>query len=85
MTKLPRLPLTVDRAGVAGHLMFTRDRQAYCDLAANCQQRFYDIAREQHVLKNYHLHPRNYPAGRLTPSPDFRFGYTERSPLFAEA
>ena len=42
MSRLPRLPLTIfERAGVAGLQSLARDRLAYCDLAADRQQRAY--------------------------------------------
>ena len=51
MGRLWRLPLTVfERKGVAGHRSLARDHLAYCDLAADRQQRAHDIVRKHHAL-----------------------------------
>ena len=51
MGRLPRLPLTVfERTGVPGRQSLARDHLAYCDLAADRQQRGNDIVRKHHAL-----------------------------------
>lgn len=51
MGRLPRLPLTIfKRAGIAGRMSLPGDELVYCDMAAERQQRSYDIVREQNAF-----------------------------------
>ena len=76
MGRLPRLPLTVfERKGVAGHQSLAHDHLAYCDLAADRQQRAYVIVRKHHALTVSRVNRRNSAlADALRPTPKFVVG-----------
>ena len=76
MGRLPRLPLMViERTDVVGYDSLARPHLAYCDLAADRQQRTNDIVRSHHALTVSRVNRGNsVVADSPRPAPNFAVG-----------